>query len=88
MEITYKPKALKDIAYFKKTGNKQIMKKISKLISEMEIDPKIGTGKVEQLKHDLSGYWSRRINSEHRIIYKIIDEENRVDVYSLKGHYE
>ncbi|WP_233244144.1 Txe/YoeB family addiction module toxin [Brumimicrobium oceani] len=46
-----------------------------------------GTGKPEQLKHELSGYWSRRINKEHRIVYEVFEEENKVVVLSLKGHY-
>lgn len=87
MEISYKPYALDDIAFFKKSGNKPLMKKIQSLLSEIEINPYTGKGKPEALKHNLSGYWSRRINDEHRIVYKVLEELNVVEIYSLRGHY-
>ena len=70
--------------------NKQLHTKLCKLIKEMlRGDPATGTGKPEQLKHQLTGMWSRRINKEHRIIYEIMNNENedRVLIHSLKGHY-
>ena len=88
MEISYKPHALDDIAFFKKSGNKPLMKKIQSLLFEMEINPYAGTGKPEALKHDLSGYWSRRINGEHRIVYKVQEDLNLIEIYSLRGHYK
>jgi len=88
MEISYKPRALDDIAFFKKSGNKSLMKKIQSLLFEMETNPYTGTGKPEALKHDLSGYWSRRINGEHRIVYKVLEDLNLIEVYSLRGHYK
>ena len=90
MEIRYSNKAKKDIDFWLKSGNKSILKKISELIKAIESDPYEGIGKPEALKYDLTGYWSRRIDSEHRIIYEIIDE-NIIDILSiisLKGHYE
>ncbi|MGA9638418.1 Txe/YoeB family addiction module toxin [Flavobacterium sp.] len=83
-------KAKKDIDFWSKSGNKAIIKKISELIKAIQVDPYKGIGKPEQLKFGLSGYWSRRIDGEHRIIYEIIDE-NTIDILSiisLKGHYE
>lgn len=90
MEIGYTDEALKDIAYWKKSGDKAIQAKIQKLIIAIEENPTEGIGKPEQLKHNLSGYWSRRINQEHRIIYEIINENtvNILSIISLKGHYE
>ena len=85
--IEYSPEAIKDIAYFKKLGDTAIQKKITKLIRELEQHPNTGTGKVEALRFDLSGYWSRRINSEHRIVYQINDVIKVVYVYKLRGHY-
>ena len=79
--------AKKDINAFKKSGNKNILKKINRLLSEIIDHPYRGTGKPEQLKHEFSGYFSRRINKEHRIIYEVLEEENKVVVLSLKGHY-
>ena len=87
MELIFKPLAVEDIAYFKKTGNKVVQKKIETLLKEIKTSPYSGTGKVEQLKHGLSGYWSRRINREHRIVYKVIEKDELVEIYSLKGHY-
>jgi toxin YoeB len=50
--------------------------------------PAMGTGQVERLKGDLSGYWSRRLNKKDRMIYKIDDVEAIVHLLSFKGHYE
>ena len=49
-------------------------------------DPKAGIGKPELLKNGLSGLWSRRINKEHRIVYKITSD-NTLEILSLRGHY-
>ncbi|MDR0830320.1 MAG: Txe/YoeB family addiction module toxin [Prevotellaceae bacterium] len=87
MEIIFKKTALDDLNIWKKTGNTSAQKKISNLLAEISVTPYFGTGQPEQLKHDLAGYWSRRINSEHRIIYKISDD-NEITIYSLRGHYE
>lgn len=90
MEVIYSEKAQKDRDYWKKSGNKAIMNKITALIEDILLHPFEGIGKPEPLKHSLSGYWSRRINQEHRIIYEIIDENtvNILSIISLKGHYE
>ncbi|CAM3980914.1 Txe/YoeB family addiction module toxin [Flavobacterium branchiophilum] len=90
MEVIYSEKAQKDRDFWKKSGNKAVMKKISALIDDIQLHPYEGIGKPEPLKHQLSGKWSRRINQEHRIIYKVT-EENTIeilDILSLKGHYE
>lgn len=85
MEIGYTDEALKDIAYWKKSGDKAIQAKIQKLIIAIQENPTEGIGKPEQLKHNLSGSWSRRINQEHRIVYEI--KENLIEIQSLRGHY-
>ncbi len=59
--------------------------KVKKLISEITRDPFKGTGKPEPLKHQFKGYWSRRINQEHRIVYKV--EVGAITIVSLSGHY-
>lgn len=87
MEISYTPDALKDLEFWKKSGNKAITKKITTLIHAIDENPYKEVGKPEQLKHELSGYWSRRINKEHRIVYEVLIEDNKVVVLSLKGHY-
>jgi toxin YoeB len=87
MEISYTPEAIEDRAFWKKSGNKAIIKKITKLIEAIEENPFEGIGKPEQLKLNLSGYWSRRINKEHRVVYEVLEEENKIVILSLKGHY-
>lgn len=87
MEVSYTPDAIKDRKFWKKSGNKTIIKKITALIEGIENTPFEGIGKPEQLKHELSGYWSRRINKEHRIVYQILENENKILILSLKGHY-
>lgn len=71
-----------------KSGDKASIKKIEKIILELQEHPTIGTGNPEQLKNNLSGFWSRRINKKDRLIYQIIEEpENLVVVVSALGHY-
>ncbi len=90
MEVRYSKKAEKDLDFWSKSGNKIIIKKISELIKAIQINPFEGIGKPEALKYELIGYWSRRIDEEHRIIYQIIDENTIeiLNIISLKGHYE
>ena len=56
-------------------------------VSGNQENPFEGIGKPEQLKHNLSGVWSRRINQEHRLVYEIDEEANLILIHSLKGHY-
>mgnify|MGYP003397849297 FL=1 len=71
-----------------KSGDKSSIKKLEKIILELQAHPTIGTGNPEQLKHNLSGFWSRRINKKDRLIYEIIEEpDNLVVVVSALGHY-
>ncbi len=71
-----------------KSGEKASIKKLEKIILELQEHPTIGTGNPEQLKNNLSGFWSRRINKKDRLIYQIIEEpENLVVVVSALGHY-
>ena len=85
MEVAYTKKAKEDIAFWKNSGNKKIMAKISELITVISQTPFEGIRKPESLKHNLTGCWSRRINQEHRIVYEIAD--NKILIHSLKGHY-
>ena len=85
MEIVYSHIAQEDLEYWKKSGDKQIQKKITQLLDDIVLHPKTGLGKPEQLKHELSNYWSRRISDKHRIIYRFSEET--VYILSLKGHY-
>lgn len=85
MEIVFTEKAKSDIAFWKKSGNKQIQKRISELIASITVSPHEGIGKPELLKYELAGKWSRRITQEHRIVYEV--EENRIIIISLLYHY-
>jgi toxin YoeB len=85
MEIVFLPDADDDLNFWVKTGNKAMLKKIAQLIEAIKVKPSEGIGKPEQLKHNLAGLWSRRINQEHRIVYEIMDD--KILVHSLKGHY-
>lgn len=86
MEVIYLPQADKDLAYWVSTGNKTILKKIAKLTRAIVEAPYTGIGKPEALKYNLAPKWSRRITAEHRYIYLIKNE--KLYVYSLRGHYE
>lgn len=75
-----------DFEYHRKTGNKPFLNKIAKLLEELTETPYKGIGKPEQLKHNFSGLWSRRINGEHRIIYEVM--KDLVVIYKARGHYK
>ena len=87
MEIILLPQAEKDREYWKQTGNKAILNRISALLADILAHPFTGIGKPEPLKHDLQGKWSRHINKEHRLIYQIADGKVYVYVFSMRDHY-
>ena len=87
MEIILLPQALADRDYWKRVGNKAVMKRISALLADIQEHPFTGLGKPEPLKHDLQGKWSRRITQEHRLVYKISDGKIYVYVFSMRDHY-
>ncbi|BDR57573.1 Txe/YoeB family addiction module toxin [Xylocopilactobacillus apicola] len=72
------------LSWFQK-GDKNIIKKINRLLKDIERHHYTGIGKPEPLKYELSGKWSRRINGEHRLIYKI--EKDTIFIYSARDHY-
>jgi len=81
--------ALEDIELLKKSGDKVALKKLSILLKELTEHPRNGTGQPEELKHDFSGCWSRRINSKHRLVYSIEEQPSKsvIVLYSF-GHYK
>ena len=81
------PEAEHHLQEWRKSGQKKILLKIAALLEELCEHPTTGTGKVEQLKGDLEGFWSRRINKDSRLIYKIEEDIITVLIISLKGHY-
>ena len=87
MEIILLEQAQKDVAYWKQSGNKAVMKKISALLKDIQLHPYSGIGKPEALKYGLQGKWSRRINAEHRIIYSVNEQKILIYVFSMRYHY-
>jgi toxin YoeB len=64
----------------------KMLKKINEFIKDIERQPFDGIGKPEPLRFDLKGYWSRRIDREHRLVYQVID--NELLIYSCRYHYD
>ena len=84
MNLVFADHAWDDYLYWQKT-DKKMVKRINSLIKNIQRSPFEGIGKPEPLKHALSGYWSRRINDEHRIIYKVDSES--LYIAQLRYHY-
>ena len=84
MKITFSENAWEDYISWQ-NEDKKMLKKINELIKDIKRHPFEGIGKPEPLKNALSGYWSRRINDEHRIVYKISD--GSMFIAQLRYHY-
>lgn len=84
MKLTFSTKAWEQYLYWQ-TTDKKILKRINLLIKDIQRTPHDGIGKPEPLKHGLSGYWSRRINDEHRIVYKY--QASTILIAQLRYHY-
>jgi toxin YoeB len=80
--IRFDPEAWDDFLYWLATGRK-LARRIVRLIGEIQRDPFSGIGKPEPLKGELSGYWSRRITDEHRLVYRADKDELKI----LKARY-
>lgn len=85
VEVTGRAK--KHLEKHYRSGSKTTIRKIEVLLKELEEHPYSGTGKPEQLKHGLSGYWSRRINQKDRMVYSVEEDIVTVEVVSAMGHY-
>ena len=84
MNISFTSEAFQDLKDWSKNDRK-MFSKICALIKDIERSPFHGLGKPEPLKYELSGFWSRRINQEHRLVYKV-DKDN-IFIASCKYHY-
>ncbi|SMN01902.1 YoeB toxin protein [uncultured Candidatus Thioglobus sp.] len=84
MKLTFSLSAWEEYLYWQHT-DKKILKRINTLIKDIQRSPNSGIGKPEPLKHNLAGYWSRRINNEHRIVYKI--KNDTILIAQLRYHY-
>ena len=85
MNIVFEQNAFEDFTNWA-TDDKKLYKRLVSLIKEAARNPYTGLGKPEALKHELRGYWSRRINEEHRLIYKV--ESDKLIIVACKYHYE
>lgn len=84
MKLVFADEAWDDYLFWQQQ-DKKLLERINKLIKEIQREPFSGMGKPEPLKHALSGYWSRRINDEHRIVYKV--EQDALWIAQLRHHY-
>ena len=87
MDLVYSKIAESDFDFIKKSGNIAIKKRLDRILEELEMHPKIGTGRPEQLKHKYSGFWSRELTQKDRIVYKIDEDNSIVTLCQLLGHY-
>ncbi len=84
MNLIWSDKSWEDYVYWQ-SNDKKILKKINTLIKDIKRHPFEGIGKPEPLKHELAGCWSRRITSEHRLVYEVSD--GIIYIVSCKYHY-
>jgi toxin YoeB len=84
VNLTFSPEVWEDYAFWQATDPKTIQR-IHQLLKEIIRNPYSGIGKPEPLKHALRGYWSRRIDSEHRLVYKTV--EGGILIAQLRYHY-
>ncbi|MBP8850304.1 MAG: Txe/YoeB family addiction module toxin [Breznakibacter sp.] len=85
MRIVFSKNAWEDYISWQ-TEDKKNLKKINELIKDIMRTPYEGIGKPEPLKYDLAGFWSRRIDLEHRLVYQI--QDNEILIYSCRFHYD
>jgi toxin YoeB len=85
MVLTFTENAWEDYLYWQKI-DKKMVKKINELIKDIKRNPFDGIGKPEPLKYDLAGYWSRRIDREHRLVYQAKNDE--LLIYACRFHYD
>ena len=84
MKLIFSEQAWEDYLHWQKT-DKKLVERINVLVKDISRSPFSGIGKPEPLKNALSGYWSRRINDEHRIVYRIAD--GSMLIAQLRFHY-
>jgi len=85
MEIIFSKNSWEDYTSWQ-SEDKKILKKINDLIRDIQRNPYEGLGKPEPLKYDLAGLWSRRIEREHRLVYKVMGDE--ILIYSCRYYYD
>ena len=85
MRLLWEDRAWEDYLYWQ-IQDKRILKRINELIGEIKREPFKGIGKPEPLKGNMSGYWSRRIDDTHRIVY--FEQNGIIHIISCRGHYD
>ena len=83
--ISFRERAWQDYLFWQET-DKKILKRINLLIKDVQRNPFEGIGKPEPLKHQFSGFWSRRINDEHRLVYTFIESD--LVIIQCRYHYD
>ena len=86
MKLIFTPVAMEHWEYWKK-NDPNTAKRIKKILADILEHPYTGIGKPEPLKYELAGKWSRRITSEHCLIYSVHDDRIEVHIFSMKYHY-
>jgi toxin YoeB len=88
MDITFGPRAIEHLHHWITTDPK-VARKILELLDDARRSPFRGLGKPEPLKGDLKGWWSRRIDDEHRLVYRLVgkDDDQRLEVSQCRWHY-
>jgi toxin YoeB len=84
MQVIYSKGATEDRAYWKKS-NPNILKRIDLLLADIKRNPYTGIGKPERIRFEKSGYWSRRIDQEHRLVYKVVN--HKIYIVQCRYHY-
>jgi len=84
VKIIFSANAWEDYLYWQRT-NKKVLNRINALIKEIQRSPFQGLGKSEPLRHALTGFWSRRIDEENRLVYKV--EKDAVLIAQIRYHY-
>ncbi len=84
MEVLFLDQGWADYLYWQKQ-DKKILKKINTILKDIDRNPYDGIGAPEPLKHELTGYWSRRITLEHRLVYRM--NEGQIRVIQCRYHY-
>lgn len=85
MKVVFSARAWEDYLWWQRQDRK-LLKRINVLIQDVARNGNDGIGKPEPLKHGFQGYWSRRISDEHRLVYKVVDDEVRIA--ACRYHYE
>ena len=85
MKYIFVDESWEDYLYWQKT-NKKTLKRINKLLKNISQEPYSGIGKPEPLKHKYKGFWSRRIDGEHRLIYRV--KGNEIHIAKCRFHYD